>query len=803
MEAMNVVMLALLKVVKARLFAFPIRDITNLNCWLATIPAPALDPSGVRLTNEDVTAGLADFSGSFGDVNLNISCVQCAGPRMTDLTDLLLTTEAQDSFKTTMNDMMDGFLGRMLSDVVQFYVDRMLNEATLLCPHHPNYNPDAVIEYKQLQTSSQTSDTTFMILFGIVILAMIVLTAVVMVIVRVVVRRRHHRFLSKIPHEQKVRLMHAQARDDTLEKELNAATTSLFQSPEIPFVLRWSMPIILLGSIGLFLSGHLSLGASVNIEVEVAGQIIRVDQFYEFSVANSTIDIWNAGGKALALLILIFSGIWPYTKQLITIVMWFLPPSILSVSTRGSILLWLDWLAKWSMIDIFVIVVSIASFRVSIQSPSVGFLPEDFYSINLLVVPLWGLYSNMTAQLVSQISSHIIVHYHRKIVNKATSEIEHKIAAAPGLLEITASDVDPSSSPKEKWILRCHQFGRPHRGEEERLVIKSWVSYVLVGLAVSVIALVIVGCILPSLSLEILGAIGLAVELGQDFAASTTEHSVFTIVQLLMAEARFLDTPRSYVGLGALSSLFVFTVLVVPIVQTITLLRQWFTPMTRRQRIRTSIRNEILQAWQYIEVYVLALFVACWQLGPISDFMFNTSCGQFDGFFAQMAQFGILKVEDAQCFRVEGLIEPGSVVLAVAAVFLAFLNTVVNKAVAQYFYDQKSELEKELFPDDGVFDLSASSGGDIELSEQAVKDLNIAKVHPVPVLFSDTFRWFLMSDSRSKTPVSAEDVNSPSASAEDAKATFSPEEQDTVEGSGTTESRGNVSMKQVNEMYEE
>jgi hypothetical protein len=32
------------------------------------------------------------------------------------------------------------------------------------------------------------------------------------------------------------------------------------------------------------------------------------------------------------------------------------------------------------------LVVSIASFRVSIQSPDVPFLPEDLYSIDLLVV---------------------------------------------------------------------------------------------------------------------------------------------------------------------------------------------------------------------------------------------------------------------------------------------------------------------------------------------------------------------------------------------------------------------------------
>jgi len=61
------------------------------------------------------------------------------------------------------------------------------------------------------------------------------------------------------------------------------------------------------------------------------------------------------------------------------------------------------------------------------------------------------------------------------------------------------------------------------------------------------------------------------------------------------------------------------------------------------------------------------------QLGPISDFMFNSYCGALDGFFAQMAHYGIMKEEDTQCFSVQGYIEPGSVILAIGAVSILFL----------------------------------------------------------------------------------------------------------------------------------
>jgi hypothetical protein len=46
---------------------------------------------------------------------------------------------------------------------------------------------------------------------------------------------------------------------------------------------------------------------------------------------------------------------------------------------------------KWSMVDIFVLLTTLASFRITIESPDhVSYLPEGLYEINMLVVPLWG-----------------------------------------------------------------------------------------------------------------------------------------------------------------------------------------------------------------------------------------------------------------------------------------------------------------------------------------------------------------------------------------------------------------------------
>ena len=126
-------------------------------------------------------------------------------------------------------------------------------------------------------------------------------------------------------------------------------------------------------------------------------------------MVKSTIDMWKAGAKELAVLIAIFSGVWPYTKQIISLFMFLVNPSFISYKTRGSTLHWLDLLGKWSMVDVFVLLTTLASFRITIESPShVAYLPDGFYEVNMLVIPLWGLYANMLAQLVSQLSSHVM-----------------------------------------------------------------------------------------------------------------------------------------------------------------------------------------------------------------------------------------------------------------------------------------------------------------------------------------------------------------------------------------------------------
>lgn len=743
-DTATLVLTTLLKIAESRFLQFPLADVANYHCWLSMLPAPPLDASGLRLNSAGPSFELVELAMSVARLNMNVSCNDCSGPDMSELAELLSTPEASDEATNVTNMILNYVTALVREEFTQVKMDRLLNDASKKCPHSPEYNPNYVTpEYSALSVPDADDSLAFFVALLIGFGCLFVVIAAIVLTTKCLVWRRHRKWLRSLSAPQVYILSENQRKDKDKETYVNENTKALFNSKVIPLWIRLIVPVIIVGNIGFFLSGHLSLGATVNIEATLAGKSFKADNFFEFSMAKSTIDIWNAGGKELAIMILLFSGIWPYTKQLITLVLWFLPPRAVSASKRESIFLWLDALAKWSMIDIFVLVITVAGFRVSVQSPSVGFLPGNFYSLDLLVIPMWGLYANMIAQLISQISSHYIIHFHRRVVSEATSEYDKRFNIPSSRTVVMGDDgsaeveleSDASDAADEERLL-SHAFARPHRGESDRLVARRFVNPMLACAVLALFVLVLVGCTLPSLSLEILGIVGLLVESGQEFTQANTKFSVFTIIEMFFEQARFTGRAADYVGLGSLSILLLVTVLIVPLVQAAVLAFQWFYRLGQKKRRRLAVLVEILQAWQYAEVYLIAVIVASWQLGPVSEFMINEYCNSLKETFSELVYYGIISADDAQCFRVDAKIENGWFILAGAAVLLALVNTFVMKAVAQKFRD--GDIERRTLPEDHKLNQSVRQAASEIDWDSTLKDIT-----PVPVLFTDTFRWLL------------------------------------------------------------
>ncbi len=74
---------------------------------------------------------------------------------------------------------------------------------------------------------------------------------------------------------------------------------------------------------------------------------------YNLTYGKSIADAWKGGAKFLAVVIVLFSGIWPYIKNVILVIVWYMP---MTIKIQTSILLWLSRLSKYTLVDVFAVI---------------------------------------------------------------------------------------------------------------------------------------------------------------------------------------------------------------------------------------------------------------------------------------------------------------------------------------------------------------------------------------------------------------------------------------------------------------
>ena len=74
---------------------------------------------------------------------------------------------------------------------------------------------------------------------------------------------------------------------------------------------------------------------------------------YDLTFIRSIKDAWNGDAKLLAVIIVLFSGIWPYLKNIMLVMIWYIPAT---EKTQSSTLLWLSRLSKYTLVDVFAVI---------------------------------------------------------------------------------------------------------------------------------------------------------------------------------------------------------------------------------------------------------------------------------------------------------------------------------------------------------------------------------------------------------------------------------------------------------------
>lgn len=677
------------------LFQFPLRDMANFHCWLATIPSQAdsLGIYGVRVSGNEPNMMLENIDYLIEDFSFSAKCTSCSSSDLAEFVDAISTLDSNSTFSQSLNQALNYTKEVLIGGLFQMKLDRMIVEAHKKCPHKDA--PSITFEEFSIP-SIETDALEVTIGLASAYLFIIVIIVTASIYSWKSARRRHEKWLCSLTADEKDRLNKWYIFKERNEMTLCSQTQALIKSEDIMMFSRYLFPFIVFANIALFISGHLNIGGAVVADLHFAGEFISIPNFFEFSIAETVREMWTSGVKSLAIIIFLLSVLWPYCRQCILLFLWIAPPSRLSIQRRGVILNQLDSLGKWSIVDIYLLMISLVCFRISLKSPSNHkILPENFYGLDVMLMPLWGLYANMIAQLISQLSSHFVIFQHKRVLANAQKRLGGKFNAEQ-MKRNRMRNID-SENPeiKEKssnTALKDENFSSYGSAEGKIITLRysSKVLICLVGLATFI--LLILGCSLPSFRIDLIGLAAELIKAGEETQTSSQLFSIFDIVKVVMDQALYLNTAPHYVGLTSFCILFLSTTLVTPSILTILLLSIWFVPMGAKMRDRVLHTISILNAWQYLEVYIISVFLAMWQVGDISEIMVEDLCGSLDQLFTTLFFLGVLSEENARCFYTSVDVESGFYLLILTSLMLQWLSTFTLNATSHqntvYFHSE-------------------------------------------------------------------------------------------------------------------
>ena len=262
---------------------FPLEDVTNLNCWMATIVTPEVDAYGVRVGDLDTGLVLRQLAVTASEVRLDMNCIYCSSQMVQEMEQTMQSQAGIEDATDVGNRIFNYATDLIGGDYIQQSIDKMLNKAAYNCPHSLSYQQNFNgIEYEEMQPveTSGPDSNGFLIAVLCVVLIVAFCAIAVFFITRRLTKKRHHRWLSTLNQSQLLELRKMQNDEKEMFRDLDDRMRSLVKSKEVPLFMRLTIPFVILGNVSLFLSGHLSLGATVNISGNFGEEVFNVEGFF-------------------------------------------------------------------------------------------------------------------------------------------------------------------------------------------------------------------------------------------------------------------------------------------------------------------------------------------------------------------------------------------------------------------------------------------------------------------------------------------------------------------------------------------
>jgi len=396
--------------------------------------------------------------------------------------------------------------------------------------------------------------------------------------------------------------------------------SSLMFHRRISNMERITIPLVASATILLFIVANMSTGASVDIAFTATNstESLYIPSIFTFSLGKTVSEMYHAKVYTLMMLVLVFSGIWPYVKMLLLLLSFVVPQVYLSLQKREKMLIWLDALGKYSLVDSFVLVLMLVSFRFHIDVAGLG-------AIDSYVIPEFGFYSFMFATIMSLTFGHGVTFLHRQ------SMLPKRNIVSTGVRESICS----------------HSYSL-QRGNGERIKPSMVFNFIWLAITICAITLMVVGVKSKCFVFDFRGLAGLA--LGED---SITKHSLISLGVSIPASVK---NPTA-IGVQCIRWTYFFFALIMPFTCIGVVALLYFVPLTlRTQRVAFTIA-EICNAWSAIEVFLISVFASLLELSQFSAFMVGTHCDLLKGFLGQDT-----------CFDVQSSLGPGASSLCIGVI---------------------------------------------------------------------------------------------------------------------------------------
>jgi hypothetical protein len=452
----------------------------------------------------------------------------------------------------------------------------------------------------------------------------------------------------------------------------------------VPCYARVLVPLFLAMVLALFFLGHLLLALAVEINIVVLGYDFSLKDFQEINVINGVEAALEGKAYFLAITIIIVSVIWPYVRTLAMIFLWCIPPTWIPLHRRGCLLQWLDFLAKWSMFDIYSLMLFMLALNINIVSPTrFSILPAELYDIELRLSPQIGLYCNLLAQILSQIVSHVEMYYHRKTAKSVHQLSNSEQADLENLGVVDAKTA--SMSEDTEAVSVC--FRTP------LLSCENWCGFVPLISRIVVLtplifaaALIVLGAFLPAITVTTSGIVGVVMDVGNVGSRTST----FTFYQLAQDLVSY-NTPDALMkfGIWSLAVVFIACTVLAPLVQAVLWMTLWSCPLKRSSLKRLRRLSEALAGWSFFEVFLIAVFITVMQVEMLAfgiSIALKLELGEenykmITGMLDLIKDIGIVSPSDGTLLSLVAVLRSGAYVHLLAAICLGCTGIFINSRV--------------------------------------------------------------------------------------------------------------------------